>query len=209
MKEHGNKKPTNKIELYYMELEGQKKLCAKTNTLQNWEKNPRNIKKKDFIRLTRQLLKLGQYKPLLITPEGIVVGGNMRLKAYTELGIEDVWVSVIEPKNEDELLEYALSDNDRAGYYDSDLLANLSSNYPNFEWSTYAVDLDPPKTLDLVLGTSNVVEDEVPEVAEGDPISKMGEIYQLGKHRLMCGDSTSLTDVEKLMGGGYGRHGVY
>ena len=48
--------------------------------------------------------------------------------------------------------------------------------------------------------TQEVVEDEVPEIPE-EPKAKMGDIYQLGRHRLMCGDSTSITDIEKLMDG--------
>lgn len=172
----------------------------KTSELKLWEDNPRNIKPKDFERLKKQIQELGQYKPLLITEDGTVIGGNMRLRAYMDLGIEDIWVSVVNPKDDNQMLAYALSDNDRAGYYDDDLLANLSSAYPDFEWGNYAVDLAPPTTLDDLFKT-DVVEDEVPELDEGDPVSKLGEIYQLGKHRLMCGDSTKIEDVEKLMNG--------
>ena len=174
----------------------------KVSELKLWEQNPRSIKEKDFDRLKKQIKDLGQYKPLLITKDNEVIGGNMRLRAYRDLGVDEVWVSVVNPKNEDEKLAYALSDNDRAGYYDDDLLANLSSNYPDFDWETYAVDLEPPQTLDKVLLDINEVqEDEVPEVSDEEPVSKLGEVYQLGRHRLMCGDSTKIEDVEKLMNG--------
>ena len=173
----------------------------KTKDLKLWEQNPRSIRKEDFERLKKQIQELGQYKPLIITKDGEVIGGNMRLRAYRELGIEDVWVSVVDPKDDMEKLKYALSDNDRAGYYDDDLLANLSSAFPDFEWSDYAVDLTPPETLDKVLFKEEVQEDEVPEVSDKEPISKLGEVYQLGRHRIMCGDSTKIEDVEKLMNG--------
>jgi DNA modification methylase len=173
----------------------------KTKDLKLWEQNPRSIRKEDFERLKKQIQELGQYKPLIITKDGEVIGGNMRLRAYRELGIEDVWVSVVDPKDDMEKLKYALSDNDRAGYYDDDLLANLSSAFPDFEWSDYAVDLTPPETLDKVLFKEEVQEDEVPEVSDKEPISKLGEVYQLGRHKLMCGDSTKIEDVEKLMNG--------
>lgn len=123
----------------------------KTSELKLWEDNPRNIKPKDFERLKKQIQELGQYKPLLITEDGTVIGGNMRLRAYMDLGIEDIWVSVVNPKDDNQMLAYALSDNDRAGYYDDDLLANLSSAYPDFEWGDYAVDLAPPTTLDELI----------------------------------------------------------
>lgn len=171
------------------------------STLHEWKDNPRNISPKDFERLKGQITKLGQYKPLLVTTEGEVIGGNMRLKAYRELGIKDVWVSVVEPKDDNEKLEYALSDNDRAGYYDDDMLANLIPNY-DIDWSQYAVDMKPPQDIQaLVDSIAPVEEDEAPEVAEGEAISKLGEVYQLGRHRLMCGDATKIEDVEKLMDG--------
>ena len=86
-------------------------------TLHNWNKNPRAIKKEDFERLRNQIKELGQYKPLIITSDGEVLGGNMRLRAYQELGISDIWVSIVEPKTEADKIKIALSDNDRAGYY--------------------------------------------------------------------------------------------
>lgn len=173
----------------------------KITNLKNWDKNPRSIKDKDFDRLKKQIQTLGQYKPLLITEDGTVLGGNMRLRAYKELGIEEVWVSVVDAPTEEKKLEYALSDNDRAGFYDEDLLANLIPDYPEFNWQDYAVDLKEPQNLqDLIDKFTPVEEDEVPEVPT-EPISKLGEVYQLGRHRLMCGDATKIEDVEKLMDG--------
>lgn len=178
------------------------KTFRKLSELKEWDKNPRSIKKKDFDRLKKQIQDLGQYKPLLITQDGTVLGGNMRLKAYRELKIEDVWVSIVDAPTEEKKLAYALSDNDRAGFYDEDLLANLIPNYPEFNWKDYAVDLREPQTLqDLIDKLTPVEEDEVPAVDEGETLSKRGEVYQLGNHRVMCGDATNPEDVEKLMGG--------
>jgi len=142
------------------------------NDLHEWDKNPRSIEGKDFERLKRQIKKLGQYKPIIITPDGTVLGGNMRLKAYKELGVTSVWVSIVEPKNEDQKLEYALSDNDRAGFYDPDLLANLMPNY-TIDWTQYAVDLNAPMNIDDILrnlgGTPNVDDmwKEMPDYGGG------------------------------------------
>lgn len=173
----------------------------KLSTLKNWEKNPWSIKDKDFERLKTQIRDLGQYKPLLITDDGIVLGGNMRLRAYKELGIDDIWVSVVDAPSEDKKLEYALSDNDRAGFYDSDLLANLIPDYPDFTWEKYAVDLREPQNLkDLIDSLTGVGEDNVPEVSNEMPKSILGTVYSLGKHRLMCGDSTNYENMKVLMG---------
>ena len=171
--------------------------------LRNWEQNPRTISEKNFERLKAQIKELGEYKPLLVCPDGEVIGGNMRLRAYRELGFKECWVSVVNPKDEAEKLKYALSDNDRVGQYDEDSLANLLGNFEDVDLSNFSVDLKEPTNIqDLLDQFKEVVEDEAPEVDEvSEPISKLGEVYQLGKHRLMCGDSTKIEDVEKLMNG--------
>lgn len=117
------------------------------DSLKEWEGNPRSISKAGFSRLKRQIQKLGQYKPILITDDGTVLGGNMRLKAYQELGIKDIWVSVVSADTEEKKIEYALSDNDRAGKYDGDQLANLTGSFPEVEWCDYAVDIKEPLSV--------------------------------------------------------------
>lgn len=133
------------------------KETRKLSELRGWKKNPRNITKKGFERLLKQTKRLGQYKPIIITPDNEVIGGNMRLKAYRELNIQEVWVSVVNPKDDNEKMEYALSDNDRAGYYDSDLLANMMPDY-DIGWDDYTVDLTQPKTIDEILSGMETYE---------------------------------------------------
>ena len=173
------------------------------STLRSWEKNPRSITEKDFNRLKNQIKKLGQYKPLIITADGEVIGGNMRLKAYQALGIQNVWVSTVTPKNEAEKLEYALSDNDRAGQYEEELLAQLILETPDFSADDYRLDLGKLSTIKELLSkfSPDPDEDDVPEIDQTVSYSKQGEVYQLGEHRLMCGDSTNLSDYQKLMNG--------
>ncbi len=177
------------------------KNIRKISTLKNWAKNPRGIKKDDFERLKKQITKLGQYKPLLITEDGTVLGGNMRLKAYKELGVEDIWVSVVEAPTDKEKTEYALSDNDRAGYYEEEALADLVHDL-DIDLDEFKVDLGKLTSLGDVLAqfTSEIEEDEPPPLPEKAE-SKLGEVYELGRHRLMCGDATKIDDVKKLMDG--------
>jgi len=172
----------------------------KISGLHPWEKNPRTISKENFERLKRQIKELGEYKPLVITPDGTVIGGNMRLKAYQELGYKECWVSVVDAKIEEEKLKYALSDNDHLGEYQEDELANLVGSLPDFDTSLFTVHLGKSDPLDD-LAQPEVVEDEPPEVDmdNEEPASRRGEVYQLGNHRLMCGDATKIEDVEKLM----------
>ena len=132
--------------------------------LQLWDKNPRNIKTKDFERLKRQIQELGVYKPMIAYAENgrfTVIGGNMRLRALEALGIKEVEISIVNPKSEAEKIKIALSDNDRAGEYEEDKLAELV--YPFMEeikLEDYKVDLG--ETVDL----QSVVEDFGPDIEE-------------------------------------------
>ena len=174
----------------------------KIEELHNWDHNPRSVTKEGIERLKKQILKLGIYKPLLITKDGTVLGGNMRLKALQDLGHKDVWVSIVEADTEEKKIEYALSDNDRVGKYEGDQLADLIGNFPQVEWNDYAVDIKEPQLVsDIMDQYSEVEEDEAPEVQTGEAESKLGEVYQLGRHRLMCGDSTDAGSVALLMNG--------
>lgn len=181
-------------------------------TVQNWDKNPRKIMKDDFARLKKQIIKFKQYKPLVCYQENgnlVTIGGNMRIRALKELGYKDVWITVAKFDDEQEKIEVALSDNDRAGSYDEDALAELV--YPFKELmplEDYKVDLSPA-TIDLRDVLSSVtgddednfdVEKALDQIKE--PKSKRGDIFLLGSHRLMCGSATDKADVEKLMEGG-------
>jgi ParB-like chromosome segregation protein Spo0J len=99
-----------------------------------WDKNPRNIKTEDFDRLKKQIKELGVYKPMVAVQENggyTVLGGNMRLRALQELGFKDVDISIVQARMEAQKIKYALSDNDRAGEYDEQALAELV--YPHVD----------------------------------------------------------------------------
>ncbi len=178
--------------------------------VENWEKNPRGCKKEGFERLKKQITKLGVYKPLLVyfdihKKKYVSLGGNMRLRALRDLKYTDVDISLITPKNEAEKLEYALSDNDRIGYYEEDALAELiEQNKKNMDMDIFKVDTKEPIGLDEILALSGiggeVIEDEVPEPPKKAK-TKPGQLYVLGNHRLLCGDATKKKDVDKLMAG--------
>ena len=174
------------------------------STLYNWSQNPRAIKQDKFEELKNRIKRHGQFKPLIITPDGEVLGGNMRLRAFQELGIKEAWVSIVEPTSEADKIEIALTDNEEMGYYEDQALAELIAQYKDeIDLSKYSVHLREPQTLEEILkqfSPDEVIEDEAPEVAD-EAVSELGKVYQLGRHRVMCGDSTKIEDVEKLMDG--------
>jgi hypothetical protein len=148
-----------------------------------WEKNPRGILKKDFERLKRQIQKLGIYKPLIAYQENgkyIVLGGNMRIKALQELGFKKVDISIVKAKTEKERIEYALSDNDRAGYTEEEKLAELL--YPHLEeinLEDFKVDLSEPITI------KNILEDFGPNFIPKE--KEIDENIETGNECPKCG----------------------
>jgi len=161
------------------------------NKLKNWDKNPRSINKDDFEKLKWQIQKLGQYKPLIITQDGVVLGGNMRLKAYKALNVENVWVSIVEADSDEKKLEYALSDNDRAGYYDEQALFELVNELPDLSLENFGVDL---------IEASNL-SDLFKESTEEKDFMNYQEKYQIA---IDCKDENEQKEVyEKLTKQGY------
>lgn len=134
----------------------QKKEYLPLERLVGWNKNPRSMNEGDEGRLKTQLLELGQYKPLLVVKDGehyVVLGGNMRLKAMKALLAEgneafaNVWVSYVDAPTEKRKLEYALSDNDRAGSYNEDQLVDMIRAVGDLALEDYHIDTS--YTMDL------------------------------------------------------------
>jgi len=174
-----------------------------------WDRNPRNIKTENFKRLKKQIEELGIYKPLICVQENgryITLGGNMRLRALQEMGIKEIEVSVVKADTEAQRIKYALSDNDRAGEYIEQELAELV--YPHIEeinLEDYKVDLGEAVDMKSVIEDYGPdlddSEDEIPEIDDSPAITKMGDLFTLGRHRLLCGDATKEADVVRLIGG--------
>ena len=166
--------------------------------------NPKNNNKhsKDQIERLAQLIEYQGFRnPIVVSIRtGYVVAGHGRIEAAKKLGIKDVPVMFQDFENEAQEYAYLTSDNAIAAWAELDLSAV----------NTEMLDLGPDFDIDL-LGIKDFViepiekfeaqsdEDNVPEVIH--PITRKGDIWLLGKHRLMCGDSTMIDDVEKLMNG--------
>jgi len=174
-----------------------------------WEKNPRNIRTKDFERLKKQIQELGVYKPLICIRENgkyITLGGNMRLRALVSLNFKEVDVSLVDAPDEATRIKYALSDNDRAGEYDDQALAELLYNSKDeIDPSLFRIDLGNTLSIEELLTQFGPKieageEDVVPE-AKKEPVAKLGDLYELGPHRLLCGDATKPGSYEALLEG--------
>lgn len=118
--------------------------------LTNWENNPRSILKEDFERLKGQIQKHGVYKTLLVNQDNIVLGGNMRLRAFKELGITEVMCGIVQTTNDGEMLEFALSDNDNAGTTDELKLQEVFQLHP-IDTALYKIQAQNLRPLETVI----------------------------------------------------------
>lgn len=179
--------------------------------LQPWDVNPKDIRNdrlkqlEEDIQNAADIAEGGQFKPLIVTLDGVVIGGNQRLKAMQRMGYKEVWVSIVKTTDPKRAFEIAMQDNMQYGYYEEDKLSILVENLGIDAETQRRLfiqndEISIADALNDIAPDPEVIEDEVPEITE-DATSKQGEVYQLGRHRVMCGDSTSVKDVEKLLNG--------
>lgn len=149
--------------------------------------------------LRRNLREFGFVAPIIIDADGNIIAGHGRVMAAAAEGMETVPCVIADGLSEEQRKAYILADNRlcELGGWDSDL---LNKELEALDLSGFDVSLTGfalPDTFD----EAEIVEDDPPEVSEDPPVAKLGDIYQLGQHRLMCGDSTSSDDVQMLTGG--------
>ena len=156
-----------------------------------------NAKKHDKRQINNVAESIKQYgfvQPIVIDRDGVIVIGHCRALAAKKLGMEEVPCVCVDELTPEQVNALRLVDNkSNESDWDYDLLAD---EIPGLDLSAFDFDWGLPEI------TEEVIEDEAPEVDEdAEPIAKLGDIWQLGRHRLMCGDSTDKATVELLMDG--------
>ena len=172
-------------------------ILIETNKLKTHPSNPRFIRKEKLESLKRSIQEDPEFmtlRALLVNPQMEVFAGNQRLRACKALGWEKVPCYVLD-YTEEEQRRAMIKDNGHAGEWDQDMLANDGWDAEQLkEWGV-PIDWEP------VEETQGLTDpDDVPQVPE-EPTTKPGDLWILGKHRLLCGDSTKAEDVERLMNG--------
>ena len=157
-----------------------------------------NAKKHDKRQINNVAESIKQYG--FVQP---IVIGHCRAMAAKKLGMEEVPCVCVDDLAPEQVNALRLVDNkSNESDWDFDLLAD---ELPGIDLSAFDFDWGLP-----IEDESEVIEDTAPDVdTDNEPVTKLGDVWQLGRHRLMCGDSTSIDDVETLMGGADGRHGVH
>jgi len=160
--------------------------------------NPRTIKDAKFKKLVQsikefpQMLKL---RPIVVDEEMVILGGNMRFAACKEAGLTEVYIIKAEELTEEQKQEFIIKDNVGFGEWDWDILAN--------EWNTEDLEnwgLDLPVDLSVKVLEAEEDDFDVPEGGIKTDIV-LGDLFEIGEHRLLCGDSTQTDTFEKLMQG--------
>ena len=172
-------------------------VLTKISAIKRNPNNPRILKDDKFAKLTQSIKDFPQMleiRPIVVNDDMVVLGGNMRLKACKEAGLKEVPVMKVSDLTEDQQREFIIKDNVGFGEWDWDLLANEWDADLLEDWGM-ELDFNPVDDND---GLTD--EDDTPEVTE-NPVSKVGDIWLLGEHRVMCGDSTDKIAVDSLMDG--------
>ena len=158
----------------------------------------KNAKKHDEIQINnvmQSIKEFGMVQPLVIDQNNTIIIGHCRFRALKRLKWEEVPCVRIENLSENEINKLRLLDNKlNESEWDFDLLADQVTE---IDWSDFDIDWS---ILEIDEEPQEIVEDEMPEVPE-EPKAKVGDIYELGCHRLICGDSTNSEVIKRLMDG--------
>jgi len=170
---------------------------AKISEVKTNPNNPRVLKDDKFKKLVESIKsfpKMLEIRPIVVNNDMVVLGGNMRLKACKQAGLKEVHIIKAETLTEDQQREFIIKDNVGFGEWDWDMIAN--------EWDTDEIEawgLDIPvfdEPIELEAEEDDYTE---PEQIKVDVV--LGDLIEIGEHRLLCGDSTCSDTVAKLMDG--------
>ena len=170
-----------------------------------YAKNARTHDDTQVSQIAGSIAEFGFVNPILVGDDNVIIAGHGRLMAAQQLGLDSVPVIVLHHLTESQRRALVIADNkiaENAGWNDELLKLELE------ELGDLGFDLDvigfSDEELDELLGADDQAgetdEDDIPEVEE-EPISRPGDIWIMGNHRVLCGDSTSKQDLEKLMNG--------
>ena len=163
--------------------------------LKPYEGNAKLHPKEQIEQIKKSIKDFGFNDPVAVWKDNEIIEGHGRLIAAKELGLTEIPIIRLDDLTDQQRRAYMLAHNKLTmnSDFDMELLTKEIENIIDFDMTDFG--------FDSLLDDNTVVEDDyTPDVPE-EPKAKLGDIYQLGRHRLMCGDSTSETDVQVLLGG--------
>jgi len=169
---------------------------VKINAVKLNPNNPRIIKDDKFKKLVQSIKDFPEMlniRPIVVNKDMIILGGNMRYKACKEAGLKEVPI-IITDLSEEKQREFLIKDNTSGGEWDWEVLANDWDVEELENWGLDVPELEVPQFLE-----AEEDDYEIPNEIETDIV--LGDLFEIGQHRLLCGDSTCSDTVAKLMNG--------
>ena len=170
----------------------------KITDLKPYEKNPRmNDNAVPYV--ANSIKEFGFKVPIIIDKKNVIVAGHTRYKAAQQLGLETVPCIIADDLTPKQIKAFRLADNKTAekAEWDTEFLSDELKELLDVDMGAFGFEDVLDDLEDELEAQEDDYEMELPE----EPRTKIGQIWQLGKHRLMCGDSTKKTDVLQLVGG--------
>jgi site-specific DNA-methyltransferase (adenine-specific) len=172
---------------------------VKINDIKQYENNAKLHPQEQIEQIKNSILQFGNNDPIAIDSDNVIIEGHGRYLALKQLGYDEVECIRLEHLTEEQKRAYILIHNKLTMNtdFDLDILNEELSKIENIDMSDFDfkleyINIDEPTEIE---------EDDFDLEIPKEPKAKLGDIYQLGNHRLMCGDSTNIDDAEKLMNG--------
>ncbi len=170
-----------------------------------YAKNPRHCPESALVKVAASLQEFGFRQAIVVDANDVVVVGHTRLAAAKRLGMSEVPVHVARDLTPDQARAYRIADNrtNEETAWESDLLSTEIAELASLDYDIDVLGFERDELAELLVCPSAglVDPDAVPELPE-KPVSKPGDLWLLGEHRLLCGDATKKADVTKVMDGG-------
>ena len=166
------------------------------NKLKPYKNNPRkNDEAVEYV--ANSIKEFGFKVPIIVDKDYEIIAGHTRLKAAQQLGLKEVPIIIADDLTEEQVKAFRLADNkvSEAATWNFELLDNELSNILDIDMGSFGFYMFEEEE------EQEIIEDDYEIEVPKEPKAKLGDIYQLGNHRLMCGDGTSEEDVAKLMNG--------
>ena len=160
-----------------------------------YDRNAKKHDEKQIKNVMESIKQFGFAQPLVVDKDNVLIIGHCRLIAAKRLKLKEVPVVRMDELTQEQVDKLRLLDNKlNESEWDFDLLAE---DIPTLDFSDFDIDWGLPEDIEE---NTEIEEDEAPE-PPAEPKAKLGDLWQLGNHRLICGDSTDVTVIDRLMDG--------
>src|SRR5690242_6343898 len=175
------------------------------NNIKNYTANSRTHSEHQVQQVFNSMKEFGFTNPILVDENNVIIAGHCRVEAAKQLKLEKIPCIVLSHLTETQKRAYVIADNKLAlnAGWDLDILRSEFELLKDADFNIELTGFSIEELIEILPEEESEVfcnEDDCPGVPE-EPVTKLGDVWLLGEHRLMCGDSTVVTDVERLLDG--------